>query len=211
MSDVSYKADEKCYKYFARLETWTREEAAALLLQLDPRTVLERDPLTGLRPADRLQPFRDILKMLNRAKTALPDDTQLKPELILNWTKSQGYNPPKLLIVAVKTAKEFRNSGQEIFSEVDFNQKPEVRDAAGKQSTENNLHHKTRTSMLKLIAGMAVRGYSYDPKLRHNSAITDIETDLRLLNIPLSDDTIRRWVNEACELIDWEMVNDEVK
>ncbi len=211
MSDSIYKADEKCFKYFARLETWSREEAAALLLKLDPRIVLARDSISGLRPANSFQQFHDLLEMLNRAKTALPNDRQLKPELILNWTKSQGYNPPKMLVIAVKAAIELRQSNRGLIAEAGFSSKTESETVYNNQPKENNLHHKARSSMLKLIAGMAVRGYRYDPNLRQNAAIADIENDLRLLNIPLSDDTIRRWVIEACDLIDWETVDDEAK
>ncbi|WP_411817365.1 hypothetical protein [Hyphococcus sp. DH-69] len=211
MSDADYQADENCFKYFARLETWTREEAGALLLRLDPRIVLARDRISGSRPAFNFRQFCDLLEMLNRAKTALSDGRHLKPEQILNWAKTQGYSPPKELVIAVKAAKVVRQSDEQLIPESDFSANIENQAIASELPKDNVLHHKTKSSMLKLIAGMAVRGYGYNPKLRQNSAITDIETDLRLLNVPLSDDTIRRWVNEACELIDWETIDDDAK
>jgi hypothetical protein len=51
-----------------------------------------------------------------------------------------------------------------------------------------------RDSLLKLVIGMAVKGYSYDPSAKKNTAVADISTDLVGLGLQLSDDTIRKYL-----------------
>lgn len=55
--------------------------------------------------------------------------------------------------------------------------------------------------MLKIIIGMAIKGYGYNPKSSRNAATTEIAHDLSQLGIPVSDDTVRKFINEAKDLI----------
>ncbi len=62
-----------------------------------------------------------------------------------------------------------------------------------------------RQNMLKAIFGMAVRGYSYNPADKKSKTIAEIVSDLDLQGIPLSDDTIRRYLKEARDLLhEWQ-------
>ena len=62
-----------------------------------------------------------------------------------------------------------------------------------------------RQNMLKAIFGMAVRGYSYNPADKRSKTVGEIVSDLELEGIPLSDDTIRRYLKEARELLnEWQ-------
>jgi hypothetical protein len=62
-----------------------------------------------------------------------------------------------------------------------------------------------RQNMLKAIFGMAVRGYSYNPADNRSKTIAEIVSDLQIEGIPLSDDTIRRYLKEARDLLsEWQ-------
>lgn len=62
-----------------------------------------------------------------------------------------------------------------------------------------------RQNMLKAIFGMAVRGYSYNPADKRSKTVSEIVSDLQLEGIPLSDDTIRRYLKEARDLLnEWQ-------
>ena len=62
-----------------------------------------------------------------------------------------------------------------------------------------------RQNMLKAIFGMAVRGYSYNPADKRSKTVAEIVSDLELQGIPLSDDTIRRYLKEARDLLnEWQ-------
>ena len=56
-----------------------------------------------------------------------------------------------------------------------------------------------RDSLLKLVIGMAMKGYSYDPTAKKNSAVADITADLALLGLPLGDDTVRKYLKQGNE------------
>lgn len=61
-----------------------------------------------------------------------------------------------------------------------------------------------RTKMLQLIIGMAIDAYGYKPDSTRNSATGDkngISAKLQKHNIDINDDTIRKYLNEAKNLI----------
>lgn len=59
--------------------------------------------------------------------------------------------------------------------------------------------------MLKAIYAIAVEGYKYKPHDKRTSVVAEIVSDLGLQGTPLSDDTIRRYLNEAREsLSEWQ-------
>ena len=70
-------------------------------------------------------------------------------------------------------------------------------------TTGKTLGQTERKSMLKLIIGMAVDAYDYDPKAR-NSATggkNGIKVKLAAHGISIDDDTIRKYLTEAKELL----------
>lgn len=64
---------------------------------------------------------------------------------------------------------------------------------------DGGLALRERSSCLKLIIGMAVKKYRYDPKAARNSAVTNIANDLNELGIGIDVDTVRKWLKEAAE------------
>ena len=51
--------------------------------------------------------------------------------------------------------------------------------------------------MLKLIIGMAIKGYRFDPKARRGDTIKEIVGDIEQCGLNLSDDTVRRYLREG--------------
>ena len=58
-----------------------------------------------------------------------------------------------------------------------------------------------RDSLLKLIIGMAVAAYVYDPKATRSDKPAEIADDLARAGVPLDVDTVRKWLREAAELL----------
>lgn len=77
---------------------------------------------------------------------------------------------------------------------------PESRNEKAK-SDEKSLSTKERQTALKLIIGMASAGYKYDPSAQRSDKIPEITEDLENLGIPLHSDTVRKWLQEAAELL----------
>lgn len=58
------------------------------------------------------------------------------------------------------------------------------------------------SSLLKLVAGMAIEQYGYDPESSRNDAVPNIADDLDRLGIGLDLKTIRKWLKEASAMVD---------
>jgi hypothetical protein len=63
--------------------------------------------------------------------------------------------------------------------------------------SDRPLGARERESLLRLIVGMAIKGYAYNPKAAKNTATKEIADDLRLLGLALDEDTIRKYLSEA--------------
>jgi hypothetical protein len=63
------------------------------------------------------------------------------------------------------------------------------------------LKTRERESFLKLIVGMAVEQYGYDPKSKRNEATAHIRSDLENCGISMDDETILKKLREASELL----------
>ena len=69
------------------------------------------------------------------------------------------------------------------------------------QTSDKRESPRQRDNMLKVIIGMAVKGYSYDPKAQRSDRIKEIVGDIEKCGLSLSDDTIRSYLREAAELL----------
>ncbi len=64
-----------------------------------------------------------------------------------------------------------------------------------------DLKTRERDSLLKMVIGMAIKGYTYDPVALKNPAVKEIADDLALLDIGLNEDTVRKYLQEARQLL----------
>ena len=58
-----------------------------------------------------------------------------------------------------------------------------------------------RETLLKIIIGMAIKGYGYDPHIKRGDAVPEIVSDLDALGIGVSDDTVRKHLKAAVQLL----------
>ena len=68
-------------------------------------------------------------------------------------------------------------------------------------SADRELSTKERETMLKLVIGMAIKGYSHDPSASKSKAPKEIADDLEALGIGLSDDTVRKYLKQAVDSV----------
>ena len=79
---------------------------------------------------------------------------------------------------------------------------PTVAVATETPGTEKPLEGKGRASALKLILGMAIGAYSYDPKATRSTVPKEIMDDLLRVGINLTDETVREWLRVAADEVD---------
>ena len=63
------------------------------------------------------------------------------------------------------------------------------------------LNPKERESLLKLVIGMAIKGYSYDPNMSRSPTAKKIADDLSEIGLSIDEDTVRKWLKEAAEIV----------
>lgn len=62
---------------------------------------------------------------------------------------------------------------------------------------EKPIGAKERASLLRLVIGMAIDGYGYDPTAAKSPIPLEIANRLALLKMPMDDDTVRKYFTEA--------------
>ena len=98
------------------------------------------------------------------------------------------------LVQQVQTDQEIKKDLQERVAELEAM-------LAAAPEPDLGLHGKERESVLRLIIGMAVGGYSYDPTASRSKIIPEITSDLAKAGVELTDDTVRKWLKEAAEVL----------
>lgn len=74
-----------------------------------------------------------------------------------------------------------------------------------KAPEQAEFHSKEKQTLLKLLLGLALTNYEYNPKASRNSTAKEISSDLALHGLQIDEDTVRKWLNESKELLpqDW--------
>jgi hypothetical protein len=67
--------------------------------------------------------------------------------------------------------------------------------------SDKPLGTRERDTMLKIIIGMAVKGYSYDPAASRSTVPKEVADDLNALGVGVTDDTVRKYLKEAAESV----------
>ncbi len=80
---------------------------------------------------------------------------------------------------------------------------PSVTVVTETSGTEKPLEGKGRASALKLILGLAIGGYGYNPQATRSTIPKEIADDLLLSGITLTDETVREWLRAAAQEVAW--------
>ena len=76
-----------------------------------------------------------------------------------------------------------------------------LKEAKETATPETSLGKRERELMLKLIAAMAIGGYGHDPKAARSDTVKSIVDDLERAGMTLSDDTVRRYLNDSMDFM----------
>lgn len=71
--------------------------------------------------------------------------------------------------------------------------------------SEKPLGTTERNQLLKMVLGMAIDSYGYDPMAKKNEATKQIVDDLAKLAISIDPDTVRKYLKEAANTVAYEM------
>ncbi len=207
------------FEYWAKAAYWTIDEAIALSFGRDPNRVSWKNisPLTSVSGfagefAARRVLARRAVSMGQLAESNIPGffvawaermKVEIAPGLkealtdlgiqIADW---------KTLFEHEKTrAEEYRKLAAQLSVEKDMTESAVKAGLAKPTDRSKSASALERNSLLKLVIGMAVKGYAYDPIAPRSKTASEIAGDLRLLGLAIDDDTIRKYLKEGAELL----------
>ena len=70
-----------------------------------------------------------------------------------------------------------------------------------KGDADQSLGTRERGTLLKLVIGMAVKGYGHDPAAAKSTAPKEITDDLAGLGMSVTDDTVRKYLKQAADTV----------
>lgn len=177
--------------FWSKVATWTLDEAVSLSLGRQPShsSWAYIEPLVGRRSfATEFGARRELLK---RAHLSGQIEDPATPTEILVWANKRVSFPVDLIeaVHSFNDPKDRRKSD------------PTNATESTHLLSEKGLGTRERDSLLRLVIGMAVTGYSYDPKSTRSKITQEIANDLELSGVGLDVDTVRRYLNEAKGLL----------
>lgn len=200
------------FEHWGRMDLWNLDEAASLSFGKDPRVVSRKRVEAILSYTSPFaSKYRDLCEVIERAVQAKSLSFPIKPEIFVAWTERNGILFPENLKAIVKARGQETPDWKARYGDLSekttkmiAEQESRIADLTQeleKALAEKPLKTRERDTVCKIIIGMAVRGYAYNPQAKKNTAISDIASDIQHLGLSVDQDTIRRWVQEALLLI----------
>ena len=208
------------YEHWGRMDVWGLDEATALSFGKDPRVVdwgRIEFILSYTSPfASKYHDMRDIIKRSVLAKN-LTDP--IKPEIFIAWADKNGITFPDRLKEIIKMRstesvdwraryEDLTKSTGAVIAEQETKISDLMQDLE-KALAEKPLKTRERDTICKIILGMAIKGYAYDPQAKKNTAVSEIAGDIQQLGLSVDQDTIRKWLQEAIALLPHEALKNQ--
>ncbi|MFN0023005.1 MAG: hypothetical protein ACKVS5_03820 [Parvularculaceae bacterium] len=178
--------------YWSKMSFWTIEQATVLLIGADPDAILDANSLAaGCAPGIKTA-YSKMFRLLDSHIRLSGIGFSQSPTEIIEWALHAKVDPPDALVDAV------RAQGRTLIEErARRDDKRAGASAAG--DDVKPLGERERNTLLRMIIGMAIRGYSYDPDAKRSEVPKEIADDLGALGLDCSDQTVREKLKGARE------------
>jgi hypothetical protein len=202
------------YDHWSKLAYWRVDEAAALALDKNPKRLKRPRPGNGKLDGSLfvVQEFLRLCEVIERAQIARQLKRPIKPKEFFVWASNMRISCPSNLKERVlltsssavdweKRYVDLRVQCEQSLAERD-DKIDELRQIVERTAVvDKPLHTKERNSMLSMIGGMAAAFYGYDPNAKRSGTVKEITTDLHRVGVHISDDTVRKYLEESREAL----------
>ncbi|MDF0605747.1 hypothetical protein HZU77_008790 [Neisseriaceae bacterium TC5R-5] len=173
--------------HWLRLDQWSTREASLILLGFHPETMKGSGINISNSKAlpDELQEVARLFQVFKRADWSPYGiryfNGNLHPNYFIRMALDKQIEISPLLI--------------------------ELIDDQRKQHQEHEDDHafalkaKERESLYKIIIGLAIGGYRYDPSAKRNMLLADMRKDIEKVGLTIDDDTLRKWLIKAASVL----------
>lgn len=189
--------------YWSKMSFWTIEQATVLLIGADPDAILDGNALAASCAPEVTTAYSRMFRLLDSHIRLSGIGFSQPPTEIIDCALHAKIDPPGTLVDAVReqgrTLIETRTAARDT-----------INNQTTKQEEDKPLGERERNTLLRLIIGMAVRGYGYDPDAARSEIPKAIADDLSALGLECSDQTIREKLKEARAFLpsDWKAQRD---
>lgn len=209
------------YEHWSRLAFWTLEETISLCCDIEPGFTEEKLNIDFIK-LDRLirraaetgvfaVPVKpaEFTLWVTANRIAFPADLQrhvlTRSDSWVDW-KAEARRYKETAEQAVEGFEHYRASARAAQSRVVYLEEELHHLRRGEQKARYAesapvISPKSFKSLLRLVGGMAVAIYNFDPTESRSDVVSQIQSDLDLKGINMDADTIRKWVREGAKLI----------
>lgn len=167
------------YVYWAKMAYWTPAETAAITLGLVPEATRRASQCCSHELPAIIAEYRKLRELIRRLAITShtpQHQSRVSPVSYLEW--------------AARHHVHIQDELERL-----------IRQFHGNPPAVKPLHPKERETFLKLIGGLAICGYGYDPKSAKSATVREIHGDLALRGILLDEDTIRHKLQAAGDVM----------
>ncbi|MEH6717680.1 MAG: hypothetical protein V7704_02265 [Aurantimonas endophytica] len=188
------------WAYWARMPGWRPDEAAALLVGIDPDKVQLAANSTVPQNKELVYRVSRLAKLLDRACEMDELEDPVRPKEFVGWCKSNDLAVPPELRESVKRGMivDWRVVARKRAKRI----KSLMMTLSGKEENLglDGINTKSKISLLTILLVIAEKKYNYDVTT-NNSAASQIATDIATAGfLGPKDQTVRDWLNDAHEL-----------
>ncbi|RVU36698.1 hypothetical protein EOI86_16115 [Hwanghaeella grinnelliae] len=202
------------FDYWTKMPHWTLDEAVALSFGKSPK-VVNKNSLSKFHgsTASFVKEYEKTLELAQRAIPWKKLFDPVMPSLFIKWAKDTDVPLPEELVERVEARSGKQLDWQEMYQALLEKNNNNVKTAneiiaekdrilaeLQSQGGEKPLRTREKESLLKLVIGMALAGYAYDPSAKRSGVPQEIADDLARKGIQLDVDTVRKWLKEAKDL-----------
>ena len=202
------------YAFWARAKKWSEEEATLLAVGCDPASV--RGLQNRIMHMQHSTNTDEQMFSLRLAQMSVLVDRHfgiphfhvtIGPTEFVSWLQDMKIWVPPGMAEAVGTFDrppvdwQSRAVESERRAETSAKRVTDLEAAIADGAINASSATRERDSLLKLVIGMAIGGYGYDPRGMRSPVPAQIATDLQTRGLSLSDDTIRKYLREGAELL----------
>jgi hypothetical protein len=178
------------FVHWSKAAYWTVDEGVALLLGKSPDVVNSDSVRDYTEVSAFAHGYAKLRDLARRSQDSGQLARRIEPPIFLEWAKRIGIEYPYEL-------------GEKVMSTTRATRAEAVADPPQappqKITKQKPLSVRERDTVLKMLGGIALKRYGYNPKAVRNAAITAIVADLDAAGVHVDADTVRKWIREAAD------------
>ena len=183
------EGQEADFDYWSKMKDWDWDEATSLSIGFEPCGKIDTPDQDARVNPEVMEFYRRRRKVIGNNFYGFGDHTVFKPSPInfCKWAAAVRIEVPDGLHRAVMDTS---GVSYELLGS-----------AKAKSLRHASLVPRERESLLRLVIGMAIRGYGYQPTALRSEIPNQIRSDLLELGLDLHPDTIRSYLREAAAIL----------